>query len=257
MPRRVRMMPSEPHRNSSLLTKRLLFDLCSLPYAFLTSQRTWRDHAGQLAVLSGVRTGDWLLDVGCGSGESAFGMVERLPGLHVIGLDFSGTMIRIARFRSRFHFSKAQLHFQQCDAMQLPFAAATFDAVTGHSVLYLLSNPEQVLKEVHRVLKPGGKCAFLEPAACNKFPFRVAKRLLQEPRFVVSMALWRVMSRHYGRFDRARFSRAFLGAGLELICVEPTLNGLGVIGIGRAPSLANPDTSQHSCAHPQDAIDPI
>ncbi len=56
-----------------------------------------------------------------------------------------------------------------------------------------------------------------------------------EPRFVASMALWRIVSRRYGRFDPARFERSFDAAGLELVAYRLTLDGLGIIGVGRKP----------------------
>src|SRR5256885_4641642 len=85
------------HSRAWELGQFVLFELGALPYAFLTSQPTWRDHGARLAEMAGVEAGDRVLDVGCGPGESAFGMAERVPGLRVVGLDFSPAMIRIAR----------------------------------------------------------------------------------------------------------------------------------------------------------------
>lgn len=211
----------------------LLFGAGALPYAVLTAQRTWRDHGAVLAELTGARAGGRLLDLGCGPGESAFGMAERVPGLSVVGLDLSHTMIRIARHRTRREPTRDRLHFQQGDAMSLPFPDASFDAVTGHSFLYLVPSADRVLEEVRRVLRPGGLCAFLEPSCMRGFPAAIATRALSEPRFVASMALWRIVSRGYGRFDRARFHASFTKAGLELVSAEPTLAGLGLFGVGR------------------------
>lgn len=224
----------EPLRNTF---RRVLFDVGALPYAVLTAQPTWRTHGGELAELVALQPGGHVLDLGCGPGESAFGMIDRVPEARVTGLDISSAMIRFARMRQRFERHRDRVTFVEGDAMALDFADQTFDAVTGHSFLYLVPDVDRVLAEVHRVLKPGGRCAFLEPAGMPgaSLPREIADRALREPRFVTSMQLWRIVSRGYGRFDEERFRRAFERAGIELVRAQPTLAGMGLFGVGRRP----------------------
>jgi ubiquinone/menaquinone biosynthesis C-methylase UbiE len=217
----------------------LLFDVGALPYAILTAQPTWRTHGGKLADLCGLRAGQHVLDLGCGPGESAFGMLDRVPGLRVTGLDISATMIRFARLRRRFEREAERVEFVEGDAMNLAYPDATFDAVTGHSFLYLVPDATRVLSEVARVLKPGGTCAFLEPQDApgpSPLPRAILRQTFRDPRFVTSMALWRIVSRGYGRFGEHRFSRAFADAGLELVRCQDALSGLGMFGVGRKPA---------------------
>lgn len=214
----------------------LLFDLGALPYAVLTAQPTWRTHGGELAELCAVKAGDRVLDLGCGPGESAFGMIERVPGAHVVGLDLSPLMIHLAELRRRFERRGAFVRFVRGDAMSLPFEDESFDAVTGHSFLYLVPDAERVLREVHRVLKPEGRCAFLEPIdgdSSHALPSKILREVLREPRFVVSMALWRIASKRYGRFSSGRFSRSFAAAGLDTVACRETLAGIGMFGVAR------------------------
>lgn len=219
----------------------VLFELGAVPYAVLTAQPTWRAHGAELAELAGVGPQDHVLDLGCGPGESAFGIAERVPGLRVTGLDYSDTMIRIARARRRFDPSGARVELTRGDAMALPFPDATFDAVTGHSFLYLVPDAARVLAEARRVLKPGRRCVFLEPADTGRHPLLLPKAIRAQawrnPRFVSAMALWRLVSRRYGRFDEARFGTSFEGAGLRLLEVRRTLEGLGLFGIGVRPGI--------------------
>ena len=215
-----------------------LFDLGALPYAFLTAQPTWRTHGGRLAELCGVRAGQRVLDLGCGPGESAFGMLERVPGLLVTGLDVSAAMIRYAKLRQRFERDGARAEFVLGDAMSLSYPDASFDAVTGHSFLYLVPDARRVLREVFRVLKPGATCAFLEPRdlpGLAPLPRAIVRETFRDPRFVTSMALWRIVSRGVGRFDEGRFASVFADAGLELVRCENALSGLGMFGIARRP----------------------
>jgi ubiquinone/menaquinone biosynthesis C-methylase UbiE len=214
----------------------LLFDVGAIPYAVLTAQPTWRTHGGELARCIGAKDGHRVLDLGCGPGESAFGMIERVPGLFVTGLDLSPTMIKIARLRRLLDRAGRNATFELGDAMKLPYADASFDGVTGHSFLYLVPDAIRVLSEARRVLAPGARCAFLEPSSNGGgglVPRSILARARREPRFVTSMALWRIVSRRYGRFDAARFERSFAAAGLELVECRETLDGLGVIGIAQ------------------------
>jgi 8-oxo-dGTP diphosphatase len=223
------------------VTRSVLYDLGALPYAVLTAQPAWRDHGGRLAELAGVGSGDHLLDAGCGPGEGAFGMAERVPGLRITGVDCSQAMIAVARRRRRRDPSGPAVEFLHGDATRLPFADASFDAVTGQSFLYLLPDAAEVLAELSRVLRPTRRCVFLEPAVTAQaaFPEALRARALREPRFVSSMWLWRMFSRRFGRFDEARLASLFAGAGLRTIDIAPTLSGLGLIGVAERGPIAS------------------
>lgn len=242
-------MPAPPpHSTLWRVGQGALFTIGALPYALLTAQRTWRDHGGELAALSGVGAGARVLDLGCGPGESAFGMAERVPGLEVIGLDFSAAMIAIAQARARLDRAGSRVEFVRGDAMQLDQPDGALDAVTGHSFLYLVPDASRVLSEVKRVLKPGARCVFLEPAL-GPFPHSIGRRALREPRFVASMALWRLVSGRYGRFDEARARALVEGAGLRFLEARPSLEGLGLFLVAERPavlSLADVDWARFS-----------
>lgn len=215
--------------------RQVIFSVGAVPYAALTSQPAWRTHGGELAALTRVRPGDRLLDLGCGPGESAFGMVDHVPGLRVTGLDASAAMVTLARMRQRLPGNGGDVTFLHGEAMDLPFPSGSFDAVVGHSFLYLVPDAARVLSESLRVLRPGGWCAFLEPSpyAGDFLPAEIARRTAAEPRFVASLALWRVASRGYGRYDEPRFRREFIRAGLVPEEFRATLAGLALYGVAR------------------------
>jgi len=83
-----------------------------------------------------------ILDVGCG-----IGIIPSLyPALDIWGIDISNEMLRHHRFK-RF----------RCSAEEIFFCDGSFDAVVCRSVLHHLPNPDVAMKEIVRVLKPGGK----------------------------------------------------------------------------------------------------
>ena len=207
-------------------------------YAVLTRAPQWRAHCAELVEQAALQPRDRVLDLGCGPGISAFSMLDRVPDLAITGLDVSWTMLRFARHFQRREPRGARLTLVRADARRLPFADASFDAVTGHSFLYLLPEPGAVLAEVVRVLRPGGRVAFLEPnqhAGPDLLPPEIWAQRWADPRFVLAMGLWRGVSRAMGRMDRGRFEALFSAAGLTLVRCEETLSGLGLYGIGARP----------------------
>ncbi|MEZ5811289.1 MAG: methyltransferase domain-containing protein [Rhizobiaceae bacterium] len=93
-------------------------------------------------------TGKAVLDLCCGHGNAAEALVE--AGSTVTGLDFSPAMLALARKRV------PQATFVEGDAASLPFEESSFDAVVCNVGFGHLPDPDAVLSEVARVLRPGG-----------------------------------------------------------------------------------------------------
>ena len=106
----------------------------------------------------GVRPGLKVLDVAAGTGTSAAAYAK--AGAAVTAFDFSAGMIATGRKRH------PELEFMQGDAMAMPFADASFDAVTISYGLRNINDPQAALREMWRVAKPGGAlvvCEFSTP----------------------------------------------------------------------------------------------
>ena len=106
-----------------------------------------------------------VLDLATGSGDVAFALSQRLPtATKIIGMDFCQPMLGQAEVKKtaasdgRF----VNVTFRQGDALALPFADATFDAITIAFGLRNLSDRAQGLREMRRVLRPGGRLLVLE-----------------------------------------------------------------------------------------------
>lgn len=113
--------------------------------------RQWGDI---LAAAADLQPGERVLDVACGTGVAALAAVERVgPTGRVTGLDANGDMLAVARRKS------AQVQWREGRAEALPFADASFDAVLSQFGLMFFEDRAAALREVLRVLRPGGRLA--------------------------------------------------------------------------------------------------
>ena len=117
--------------------------------------RAWKRRVVRLA---GISQGCRALDVCCGTGDIAFRLAGR--GAEVIGLDFSAPMLRVASERAR--KGAAVPLFLRSDALRLPFPEACFDVVTVSYGLRNLDRWEAGLREMLRVIRPGGRVLVLD-----------------------------------------------------------------------------------------------
>ena len=97
-----------------------------------------------------------LLEVGCGAGTDLARFAK--GGALVSGVDLSSSAIALAR--QNFEQQRLQGDLREADGEQLPFASDTFDLVYAHGVVQYTANPERLVAECHRVLKPGGEAVF-------------------------------------------------------------------------------------------------
>src|SRR5580658_1380259 len=136
---------------------------------FLSFQtdRLWRKRtAGFLGPIL-QRPDAAVLDLCCGTGDLSFALA-RAGQARIIGADFAHPMLIRAREKSASlasHSSRGTprlLPFLEADALRLPFADCSFDLVTTAFGFRNLANYEAGLREIHRILKPGGTIAILE-----------------------------------------------------------------------------------------------
>lgn len=104
-----------------------------------------------------------ILEYGCGTGILARYLLQLEPDLAIEGVDISPKAIAVAK-KTLKKYKNA--HFQAADALHMPFKDNAFDFVVGNSILHHIDLPN-ALKEIVRVLKPGGKIWFCEPNMLN------------------------------------------------------------------------------------------
>lgn len=131
----------------------------------LGAQGKWREY-----VVAAVdpQPGELILDLAAGTGTSSRPLADR--GAIVVPTDLSLGMLAVGKRR------EPDLQFLAGDALSLPFATASFDAVTISFGLRNVEDTAAALRELHRVTKPGGRiviCEFSEPTWA---PFRAVYR---------------------------------------------------------------------------------
>ena len=125
----------------------------------LQLDRVWRARTARKLRKILDRADAIVLDLCCGTGDLAFAL-QRNAKAQVIGADFAHTMLVRANAKST--ETAAAVPFLESDALQLPFADASFDLVTAAFGFRNLANYEAGLREMQRVLKPGGTIGILE-----------------------------------------------------------------------------------------------
>jgi ubiquinone/menaquinone biosynthesis C-methylase UbiE len=103
-----------------------------------------------------ARPGHRVLDLACGVGAMSSRLVRAFPGIRLVGVDLSESQLRACRA------NHPTLHLARADGAHLPFADGTFDRVFCSWLLEHVPAPVPVLREVRRVLAPGGVCQFVE-----------------------------------------------------------------------------------------------
>jgi demethylmenaquinone methyltransferase / 2-methoxy-6-polyprenyl-1,4-benzoquinol methylase len=136
----------------------------------LGRDQAWRRFAVKAA---GVKPGERVLDVACGTGDLTEAFARRSPASEVVGLDFTPGMLEIAREKTakRQHVTGsgagnstggARVSYVEGDAMNLQIPDASFDVVSIAFGIRNVSDPAKALREFARVLKPGGRLVVLE-----------------------------------------------------------------------------------------------
>ncbi len=173
-------------------------------------ERLWVDGPWRTAFLAGeirflkrlceVRPSGRILEVGCGRGAGARLILKSFRPARIHAIDVDPAMIRRAKRWTRARVA-SRVDFQVADAQALPFADGCMDAVFNFGIIHHLEDWRQGIREIARVLRPGGAFLFEEiyPALYAGFLLR---HVLVHPR--------------RDRFEGPQYRAALEAAGLRL-----------------------------------------
>jgi len=155
------------------------------------SERFNEPLAARILQLAAPQSTDHIIDVGTGSGLVALRAAAIASKGLVIGVDHSAGMLEQAGAKAKQLDLSGIVDFQQMDAEQLDFPDYSFDIVLSLYALFHFPNPLRALKEMHRVLRPGGRIVIGVGQGPRLFSWGGAK---QAPR-----VLWQFIARARGR----------------------------------------------------------
>ncbi|MEY4579230.1 MAG: hypothetical protein RL701_3933 [Pseudomonadota bacterium] len=146
-------------------------------HASVIRSHTWRTAQNSAAyLLPELRSGQSLLDVGCGPGTITLDFSALVAPGRVVGIDASSSVIAQAE-AARALAQVTNARFEQGDLYKLAFDDASFDVVHAHQVLQHLADPVAALRELKRVLRPGGVLG-VRDSDCAAFAWAPADPLL-------------------------------------------------------------------------------
>jgi ubiquinone/menaquinone biosynthesis C-methylase UbiE len=136
------------------------WDLAAHDYEPLWQKQLAEVQAAMMALASPA-PGDAVLDIACGTGLVAFDAARAVgPEGYVLGVDLSGRMVGFAEERAR-KVKLSNCRFARMDAETLDLPDARFDVVLCALGLMYMPNPERALREMRRVLRPGGRISLV------------------------------------------------------------------------------------------------
>jgi demethylmenaquinone methyltransferase/2-methoxy-6-polyprenyl-1,4-benzoquinol methylase len=113
-----------------------------------------------------------LLDVATGTADLALALAKGIPGSRVVGVDISSGMLEVGRSKVRANDLEGRVRLDLGDGEQLPYEESSFGAVTVAFGVRNFENLEQGLRDMRRVLEPGGTLAVLEFSQPTAWPLR-------------------------------------------------------------------------------------
>jgi demethylmenaquinone methyltransferase / 2-methoxy-6-polyprenyl-1,4-benzoquinol methylase len=180
-----------------------------------------------------------VLDVACGTGDLALAVLEVAPRTRVTGVDFCRPMLELADRKAKAVGRK--IGFVEGDALRLPFAEESFDAVTIAFGLRNLASVENGLRELRRVLRVGGTAAILEfskpvvPGFRALFQFYFSRVLPVLGGLVSgSRGAYEYLPDSVSKFpDQKRLAEMMCEAGFEEVVFENLTGGIAALHVGR------------------------
>lgn len=188
------------------------------------------------------KAGERFLDVATGTADVALEIVRKAPKdtVQVMGIDFSEKMLKLAKQKIDSLDKTHSIQLESGSAENLPFEDGCFDGTTTAFGVRNFSDVDQSLREMHRVLKPGGRCAILEFSLPQNKIFKALYRFYFE---LLLPKIGRLVSKHPSAYTylpktvasfpvRKRFSDLMQKAGFMDVTYKEMTFGIVILYTG-------------------------
>lgn len=187
-----------------------------------------------------VQEGDSAIDLCCGTCDWTISIAEQSGTGRIVGLDFSKNMLEVGKAKLMQRNMDRQVELIQGNAMELPFADNQFDFATIGFGLRNVPDLIQVLKEMQRVVKPGGKVFCLELSKPVWQPFKAIYYTYF--RYILPM-IGKLIAKRYEQYkwlpeslvhfpDYQKLAGHFKEIGLQEVKAYPLTGGIAALHIG-------------------------
>ncbi|WP_207714190.1 PatA/PatG family cyanobactin maturation protease [Scytonema sp. UIC 10036] len=163
----------DPH----LQKVKILYDANSVPCDRATIQSTtWSDYGNKdiakshnlyYAQQAGIKSGDYVLDAGCGIGGPAIDIASTIPHVKIEAINLSSEQVKQARVQVAKAGLSDRIRVTEADLHNIPFPDGVFDVVLLLESLAYSQTRQQALWEAYRVLRPGG-CLYIKDIFCKE-----------------------------------------------------------------------------------------
>ncbi|WP_042162565.1 demethylmenaquinone methyltransferase [Paenibacillus gorillae] len=188
-----------------------------------------------------VQPGQTALDLCCGTCDWTIALAKASGSGKIVGLDFSQNMLDVGATKIKEQQLDRQIKLVQGNAMELPFEDNSFDYVTIGFGLRNVPNYLQVLKEMERVVKPGGQVVCLELSKPGWQPFKAVYYLYFQQ---ILPLLGKLVAKRFKEYkwlpdslklflDIKQLSELFKEAGLQNVKAYALFGGVAALHIGK------------------------
>lgn len=216
----------------------------------------WGEHVHRYNVVKQYLQPNFnVLDIACGTGFGSALMAESVPSGNVTGCDISAEAVQ----HNAQHFSQVpNLKFEAADATNLQFADNTFDLVASFETLEHVDDYEAMLRELRRVLKPGGRLVLStpnfpvnSPSGVVTNPYHVREFTYDQMRqmFPPHFPDFKLYGQQYIRYKNAKGLGMKIGKGLENLLY---MRGFRKLPLGMQDAIVRPFTHKPMYPQPQD-----
>ncbi|SDW30720.1 demethylmenaquinone methyltransferase [Paenibacillus sp. CF384] len=187
-----------------------------------------------------VKPGNTAIDLCCGTCDWTIALAKASESGDVVGLDFSAGMLEVGKKKVKGEGLDRQISLVQGNAMELPFEDNRFDFATIGFGLRNVPDLEQVLREMMRVVKPGGQVVCLEMSKPTWQPFKAIYYFYFER---VMPAIGKMVAKRYEQYkwlpeslkafpDSKQLAAKYREIGLQHVRVFPLAGGVAALHMG-------------------------